>query len=160
MATRILVLVGVLLLGVCVAGAGPAVDATQFPPTYMPSGELTYKQYCAAGHGADAKGHGPVASLLVTPPPDLTTLARRHLGKFPYDYVSSVIEFGPPGPSAHGSSAMPTWGPIFRYNDKQNERVVRQRIKNLCDYLASLLELPLGGRIPSPLDENAHPIKH
>jgi hypothetical protein len=35
---------------------------------------------------------------------------------------------------------MPTWGPIFRYFDNQNERVVRQRIRNLCDYLASLQE--------------------
>ena len=78
-----------------------------------------------------------MASLLITPPPDLTTLAKRHLGKFPYDYVSSVLEFGP-GLTAHGSSDMPTWGPIFRYFDKQNERVVQQRIKNLCNYLASL----------------------
>ena len=43
-------------------------------------------------------------------------------------------------PLLHGSSDMPTWGPIFRYFDKQNERVVQQRIKNLCDYLASLQE--------------------
>jgi mono/diheme cytochrome c family protein len=139
MAMRHLVVMSFLLLAVCVDGAGPAVDETQFPPTYMPSGEQIYKQYCAACHGAHAKGHGPVASYLTTPPSDLTTLARRHLGKFPYEYVSSVLEFGT-GPSAHGSSDMPTWGPIFRYFDKQNERVVRQRIKNLCDYLASVQE--------------------
>ena len=36
---------------------------------------------------------------------------------------------------------MPTWGPIFQYYDKQSERVVQQRIKNLCDYLASLQEI-------------------
>jgi hypothetical protein len=35
---------------------------------------------------------------------------------------------------------MPAWGPIFRYYDKQNERAVQQRIRNLCDYLASLQE--------------------
>jgi hypothetical protein len=77
--------------------------------------------------------------MLKTPPPDLTTLTRRHMGKFPYDYVKAILEFGS-SPSAHGSSDMPTWGPIFRYNDKQNERVVQQRIKNLCDFLASLQE--------------------
>jgi mono/diheme cytochrome c family protein len=136
---RLFVLVPVLALVICAAGAGPAEDRTQFPPTYMPSGEQMYKQYCAACHGADARGHGPVAPFLTTPPPDLTTLAKRHLGKFPFDYVSSVLEFGT-GPSAHGSSDMPTWGPIFRYFDKQNERVAQQRIKNLCDYLASLQE--------------------
>ena len=139
MVTRLSVLASVLLLVVVIAGAGPADDRTQFPPTYMPSGQQMYKEYCAACHGADARGQGPVASLLKVPPPDLTTLAKRHLGKFPYDYVSSVLEFGT-GPSAHGSSDMPTWGPIFRYYDKQNERVVQQRIKNLCDYLASLQE--------------------
>jgi mono/diheme cytochrome c family protein len=134
-----LVLLGALLSIASVAGAGLAVDQTQLPPTYMPSGEQTYKQYCGACHGSDAKGKGPLAPLLTTRTPDLTTLAKRHLDKFPYDYVSSILEFGP-GVTAHGSSDMPTWGPIFRYFDNQNERVVRQRIRNLCDYLASLQE--------------------
>jgi mono/diheme cytochrome c family protein len=139
MVMRLLVLASVLLLVAC-----------QSQPTYMPSGEQTYKQYCAACHGADAKGHGPVASVLTTPPPDLTTLAKSHSGKFPYDYVSSVLEFGTASSRnivsdyaypAHSSSDMPTWGPIFQYYDKQSERVVQQRIKNLCDYLASLQKI-------------------
>jgi len=139
MVMRLLVLASVLLLVAC-----------QSQPTYMPSGEQTYKQYCAACHGADAKGHGPVASVLTTPPPDLTTLAKSHSGKFPYDYVSSVLEFGTASSRnivsdyaypAHSSSDMPTWGPIFQYYDKQSERVVQQRIKNLCDYLASLQDV-------------------
>jgi len=139
MVMRLLVLASVLLLVAC-----------QSQPTYMPSGEQTYKQYCAACHGADAKGHGPVASVLTTPPPDLTTLAKSHSGKFPYDYVSSVLEFGTASSRnivsdyaypAHSSSDMPTWGPIFQYYDKQSERVVQQRIKNICDYLASLQDV-------------------
>lgn len=137
MAVRLILASSALLWIACVATAGPAVDETKLPPTYMPSGAQMYKQYCAACHGVDAKGQGPLAAVLKTPPPDLTTLAKRHLGKFPYDYVASILEFGP-GPAAHGSSDMPTWGPIFRYYDKQNERIVQQRIKNLCDYLASL----------------------
>jgi len=136
---RYLLLLGALLSVACVAAGGLAVDQTQFPPNYTPSGEQTYKQYCGACHGADAKGKGPLAPLLITRPADLTTLAKRHMGKFPYDYVTSVLEFGP-GVAAHGSSDMPTWGPIFRHFDNQNERVVRQRIRNLCDYLASLQE--------------------
>jgi len=137
MAIRPLIVLGVLLSIAGVAGAALAVDQDQLPPTYMPSGEQTYRQYCGACHGSDARGAGPLARLLTTPPSDLTTLAKRHQGKFPYEYVSSVLEFGP-GVSAHGSSDMPTWGPIFRSFDNQNERVVRRRIKNLCDYLASL----------------------
>lgn len=123
-------------------------NQAQFPPTYMPSGQEIYQQFCAACHGADAKGNGPAASRLKTRPADLTTLAKRHMGKFPYDYVASVLRFGP-GPSAHGSSDMPTWGPIFQIIDKENERAVQQRIKNLSAYLASLQE-GSGGIAPIP----------
>lgn len=132
-----LLLAAVAAISVSTALAGRTDDTAQFPSTYVPSGEQMYKQYCATCHGAEGKGGGPMAALLLKAPPDLTTLSRRHLGKFPYDYVKSVLEFGP-GVTSHGSLDMPTWGPIFRYYDKQNERVVQQRIKNLCDYLASL----------------------
>ena len=108
-----------------------------FPSAWVPSGEAMYKQFCAACHGAHAQGNGPAASSLRTQPPDLTTLAKRHGGKFPYDYVSSILRFGP-GSSAHGSSDMPTWGPIFQTIDKKSERAVQDRIKNVVDYLASL----------------------
>jgi mono/diheme cytochrome c family protein len=99
-----------------------------------------YKQYCAVCHGDEGKGQGPFAPTLKVPPPDLTTLAKRHGGKFPYDYVSGVLLFGPGTTALHGSADMPTWGPIFQYFDKNNERAVQQRIKNLCNYLASLQE--------------------
>jgi mono/diheme cytochrome c family protein len=118
--------------------ASPTVDEI-LPPSYVPSGKLMYQQYCAACHGADAKGTGPMASRLKTLPADLTLLTKRHGGKFPREYVQSVLEFGL-GPSSHGSSDMPTWGPIFRYFDKQNEKAVQQRITNLCNYLTSVQE--------------------
>jgi mono/diheme cytochrome c family protein len=107
-----------------------------FPSEWVPSGEVMYKQFCAACHGAHAQGNGPVASRLKTRPTDLTTLSKRHGGKFPYDYVLSILRFGP-GSSAHGSSEMPTWGPIFQTIDSNSEHA-QDRIKNLTDYLASL----------------------
>jgi mono/diheme cytochrome c family protein len=124
---------------------GPPGHKKQLPPTFVPSGERMYKQFCAACHGPDAKGHGPAASSLKVAPSDLTTLAKRYKGKFPYNYVSGVLHFGP-GVNAHGSSAMPTWGPIFQRMDEhsegslrvQTEAAVQDRIQNLCDYLASL----------------------
>ena len=121
------------------AHAKPAVDQPQLPATYMPSGKQMFKQYCAACHGVDGKGRGPVMYSLKTPAPDLTTLAKRHEGKFPYDYVTSVLRFGP-GFASHGSADMPTWGALFQYLDKYNQAAVLKRIKNLCDYLASLQE--------------------
>jgi len=122
--------------------AAPAKDQaiaaqSPFPSMWVPSGEVMYKQFCASCHGAHARGNGPAAATLKTRPPDLTTLAKRHGGKFPYDYLSSILRFGP-GASAHGSSEMPTWGPTFQTIDRNSERAAEDRIKNLADYLASL----------------------
>ena len=96
-----------------------------------------FKQYCAACHGADGKGRGPATPTLNVRVPDLTTLTKRHDGKFPFEYIESVLRFGP-GFSAHGSSEMPVWGPIFQYLENYNEAAVRQRIRNLCDYIESI----------------------
>ena len=136
-----LLLLVVLLLLPGAAGSRPrsGVDNNQLPPDFVTSGKQTFQQFCAACHGADAKGNGPARSALKIPAPDLTTLARRHGGEFPYDYVTTVLKFGP-GFAAHGSTDMPTWGPIFQSRDNYNQAIVQKRIKNLCDYLASLQE--------------------
>jgi mono/diheme cytochrome c family protein len=109
------------------------------PPNFVPTGKVMFKQYCAACHGMDAKGHGPARSALKVPAADLTTLAKRHGGEFPADLVTNILRFGP-GVAAHGSSDMPTWGGIFQYMDNYNQAAVQKRIKNLCDYLISLQE--------------------
>jgi len=131
---------GALLFAACVAvGQEKAVaKKATTEPIEGASGRQTYQQYCASCHGDNAKGGGPAAAALKTPPPDLTTLAKGNGGKFPYEYVGGVVRFGKPI-SAHGSSDMPVWGPIFNMVD-YNEVVIRKRIKNLCDYLASLQE--------------------
>jgi mono/diheme cytochrome c family protein len=126
-----------LVLGGVRAKRGLAAQESELPPAYVPPGKLLYKDYCAACHGSDGKGHGPVARSLRQPPSDLTALAERHGGKFPRDYVITVLRFGL-GFSAHGSSEMPVWGPIFQYQEQYNEAAVRQRIRNLCEYLESL----------------------
>jgi mono/diheme cytochrome c family protein len=129
------------LLIACLAGAKDKPLATKTPanPAAVLPGKKLYTQYCGACHGTSARGDGPAASILKTPPSDLTTLARRHDGKFPYDYVTNVLRFGV-GITAHGSSDMPTWGPIFGSLENYNEVAVRKHIKDLCDYLASLQE--------------------
>ena len=116
---------------------GAANQESQLPPVYLPPGRQLYKDYCAACHGSNGKGHGPVARSLREPPADLTALAERHGGEFPEEYVTNVLRFGVDF-SAHGSSEMPVWGPIFEYQEHYNEAAVRQRIKNLCEYLESI----------------------
>jgi mono/diheme cytochrome c family protein len=142
----ILTAAAVLLSAICVVGlsggqTAKAIPATDdnFPLNYIPSGRAIFQQYCSSCHGAMAKGDGPMVGVLRKLPPDLTTLARRHGGKFPDEYVRAVLEFGP-GANSHGTADMPTWGPIFRYYDKANERAVQQRLRNLTNYLASIQE--------------------
>jgi hypothetical protein len=108
------------------------------PPLFRPEARCT-------GNTAQ-RGTVPTARAEVPSPrpfanrlPNLTTLARRHGGIFPEEYVTNVLRFGP-GFSAHGSSEMPVWGPLFQYLENYNEAAVRQRIKNLCNYLESLQE--------------------
>ena len=135
----------VFLLGVEVAGflnlettgAMQQDSPVQFPRAYVPSGRQMFKEYCAACHGADGKGRGPIFPFFRALPSDLTTLAKRHGGTFPEAYVTTVLLFGP-GSRAHGTIDMPVWGPIFREMDNYNEAAVRQRIRNLCQYLKSI----------------------
>jgi mono/diheme cytochrome c family protein len=137
---RYKVLFSALFLLGCVTAAqnNPEAKKASTEPPDAASGSQTYRQYCASCHGANAKGGGPAAEALKTQPTDLTKLAKGNGGKFPYEYVSGVVRFGKPI-SAHGSSDMPVWGPIFSMVDF-HEMAIRKRIKNLCDFLASLQE--------------------
>ena len=135
------ILFGALILSVSALGAQdkPILDKPPARRSIAASGKETYTQYCASCHGADARGNGPAAIALKTPPPDLTTLSNRHGGKFPYNYVSEVLRFGTRIVS-HGSSDMPIWGPVFGAMENSDENALRKRIKDLSDYLASLQE--------------------
>ena len=120
------------------------IKKTQVKPTSPVSGAQMFKEYCAVCHGPSGKGDGPVATALKVPPPDLTTLAQRHDGKFPDDYVSNVLKNGVQNP-AHGSGEMPVWGPIFDTMNRwktlcpgMDETPVTLRIANLTNYLKSI----------------------
>jgi mono/diheme cytochrome c family protein len=134
----------VLPLSLALAGLGMAQDNQQkgvkkapVTPTSPASGAEMFKQYCAPCHGKEGKGNGPAASSLKQAPADLSTLAKRHDGKFPDDYVRTVLRFGVKAP-AHGSSDMPTWGPLLSAVSGADKAQVELRINNLIDYLKSL----------------------
>ena len=100
-----------------------------------PSGAELYSQHCAVCHGNDLKGSGP-APYPFRAPPDLTTLTRRHGGRFPDAYVSNVLRNGVVMP-AHGPAEMPAWGADFTV-DRSNGTQVTLRITNLTNYIKSL----------------------
>ncbi len=101
------------------------------------SGKAMYMNQCAACHGADAKGNGPAATALKTPPTDLTVLTKKNNGKFPAGHVYSSI-VGDLNVPAHGSAEMPMWGNVYRSMSSGHEAEVQQRISNLTRYIESL----------------------
>ncbi len=76
-------------------------------------GKQEYVDTCAACHGTDAKGTGPVAAYLKQKTPDLTMLAKNSAGVFPFARVYDVID-GRQAVAVHGPRDMPVWGGYYR----------------------------------------------
>ena len=100
-------------------------------------GQELYEYYCAACHGAEGMGDGPVAANLKTPTPDLTTLSQRSGVGFPGQMVERYIR-NETGPDAHGTPEMPLWGPIFVEKARLDEQT-RDKLRVL-----------LGSEVTSP----------
>ena len=107
------------------------------PKTDPTNGKQMYTSYCAPCHGANARGNGPVAGALRTPPTDLTRLAQANHGKYPDTHIVSVLRFGSEV-SAHGSVEMPVWGTVFGKMSKVNSQERDLRTANLSRYLRTL----------------------
>jgi mono/diheme cytochrome c family protein len=100
-----------------------------------PKGAELYMNHCAACHGADGEGSGPVAAVMQTTVPNLRTLAQRNGGTFPSDAVAAYID-GREIKAAHGDRQMPIWGDVFRGPEQGTaERTVRERIAALVEFL-------------------------
>jgi mono/diheme cytochrome c family protein len=102
------------------------------------TGARLYFNHCAACHGDDAEGTGPVAASMRVSIPNLRTLAQRSGGTFPADAVTAYID-GRETRAAHGDRQMPVWGDVFRGEEQGTaQRVVRRRIAALVDFISTL----------------------
>ena len=133
----ILLFCGLIVLPISGTAQKTEVVLAPAPRTSATSGKQMYLAYCAACHGREGKGDGPVATSLKVPPADLTVLSRMNGGKFPSVQVVNAIT-GRAGVPAHGSKEMPVWGPIFMTMGHQHESEARLRVANLADYIKSL----------------------
>jgi mono/diheme cytochrome c family protein len=120
----------------CLAAA--AVSCSSSPLRSL-SGADTFNVHCVQCHGARGEGNGPDAVARSLAVPDLRTLARRNGGTFPAEAVASYID-GTDMPGAHGSRAMPVWGPVFDTTSQLLEGAEsgRQRIDAVIDHLRTL----------------------
>lgn len=104
------------------------------------SGAELFDRFCAACHGPEGRGDGPVASTLNVLVPDLTGLAERNGGTFPAGDVRDVID-GRALVVAHGPRTMPVWGYEFWIEegaDIEAERAARELIDRLVRHVESI----------------------
>lgn len=133
---------GLAASGLVLAGAASLALAQQ-----VDVGKREYEAACVTCHGPGGAGNGPMAGYLTGRLPDLSTLAKRNNGVFPFERVYDTIE-GTGAVKGHGSREMPVWGP--RYSEKAVEHYmdfprpydtaafVRGRILALTEYVYRL----------------------
>jgi mono/diheme cytochrome c family protein len=132
---------GLVAIGLVLPPASwPAAD-TPAEAAAAAKGRVTYGRYCVSCHGPQATGDGPLARDLSVAVPDLTMLAQRNGGKFPYDRVVHVIQGGDKV-RGHGTADMPAWGDAFKKTKGTGEATVDAAIRNLGQYLRTLQQTP------------------
>lgn len=105
-------------------------------------GRETFAGACAACHGAEARGDGPMAELISIPVPDLTRIAVRNGGAFPWLKVVHLID-GRTGLRGHGGP-MPLFGALFAGDTAAADApdgtpvITSARVLALTDYLAAI----------------------
>ena len=107
-------------------------------------GRALYEVYCTGCHGESLEGDGPVARELTSKPSDLTRIAVRNRGEFPFPAVYNAIAGVD---DTHVRRDMPRWGFAFQEldSDVNQQDQVRGRILQLIYYLESVQDEPAGG---------------
>jgi mono/diheme cytochrome c family protein len=126
----------------CTAFVAAALGAAAQQPPQLDAGEaargqVIYTRYCAACHGREGHGDGPVAPGLNRKPADLTALASKNGGTFPYDKVARTID-GRETTRAHGTPDMPVWGEIFAKTTGTDAPTVDDAVKRITHYVWSI----------------------
>jgi mono/diheme cytochrome c family protein len=144
--------VGMALVAVAAMVIGPGA---QTAAEELDLGKAQFLSSCAPCHGSEGKGTGPVSTGLKVPPPDLTLLAKKNNGVFPFNSVYEIID-GRKTVVAHGTRDMPIWGDRYAPEPSKGliprpsenilslfydpEAVVRMRILAVIDYLNRIQE--------------------
>ena len=112
-------------------------------PAAAQSGKRDYEAYCADCHGSDGKGNGPSLQTIPMnpPPPDLTLLAKKNGGKFPFDEVVNIID-GRKNIPSHERLQMPFLGTTLQKPGEEftpeSDAEVKKRIESMARYVESL----------------------
>ena len=118
----------------CVAAAQEAVGPDAVASAI---GQIVYQRYCGSCHGEKGLGDGAMAKDLAVPPTDLTLLAKKNGGKFPFHQVVQVID-GRKTARGHGLPDMPVWGEVFPKTKGTASPDVQTAVARITHYLWSI----------------------
>ena len=107
-----------------------------------PPAKVAYVKYCGACHGAGGKGDGIASGFLRPKPTDLTQIAKKHGGDFPFVLVMQSID-GTKSIGAHGNGDMPVWGEVFKDDINagfERRARIQGRLMLITDYIRSIQE--------------------
>ncbi len=124
-------IIAILLLA---AGPAAAQDAVE--------GQRIFESLCAACHGVEARGDGPMSPVLDILPPDLTGLAGDNGGVFPMARIAARIDGRDPL-LGHGGP-MPLFGWFFDGEDVAVKTETGQPMftsRGIVDVMAYLEEI-------------------
>ncbi|HSK31667.1 MAG TPA: c-type cytochrome [Candidatus Limnocylindria bacterium] len=121
--------------------SSPLADAQEME--VIAGGEIEYQNYCAVCHGVDGRGQGIMSKYLTVRPTDLTQIAKKSGGAFPFWQVYRTID-GREEVRGHGTRDMPVWGDRFRAqaggNDSGSRAQAAGRLLGLVFYLQHIQE--------------------
>ena len=138
----------VWMIAALVGALGAGQPWVAFGQQNVDMGKREYDANCAVCHGTTGKGDGPYAPYFgmgATSIADLTTLAKRNGGVFPFVRVYEFID-GTQVVKAHGTREMPIWGADYKVKGAEYymdvpfnpETYVRARILALTEYVYRL----------------------
>lgn len=125
------------LFGASRSGAGDiALDADA-----AAKGAVIYARYCVACHGLSGRGDGSLSKDLRVRVPDLTEMANRSSGRYPYDRVVRIISTAEIV-RGHGTVDMPAWGDAFKRTGGTGEDSIEAAVRDLAHHLWSIQKPP------------------
>ena len=104
------VLSAAMLALVSLANAAGAAESKR---AVLDDGKMEFEENCTACHGKDGTGAGELTAKLVKPPKDLTTIAQRNGGEFPFWRVFDIVAGETPVPG-HETFQMPQYSKRMR----------------------------------------------
>lgn len=122
--------------------AFPLILALPAAPETDDPGKDLYVRYCGACHGPVGKGDGVAGTFMRPKPADLTQIAKKNDGVFPFEDTVRIID-GRTTVRAHGDPDMPVWGEILRDDPAwgmSRRTAVRGTLVFITEYLRKIQE--------------------